>query len=156
MRFFHPTGYEQWSPAIYREFVFPYAVPLGRNICKHDLLFWIHTCGYMKGLLEQRMYDEFETIDILECLNEPPAGDVDDWPRLRALVPKETVTKGNLEDSLIWNGNPEDIRSKTLEILRASEGFKHILGTSNNVFSGTPLRNFESMMQAVREYNGDV
>ena len=147
-------GYEQWSPMIYGEFVLPYAVPLGREIRRRGVLFWIHTCGFMKGLLEQRIYDSFDGIDILECLNEPPAGDVADWNVSRGFVPEGTITKGNLEDSLLWGGSPAEIRQETLKILRQSEKYSHILGTSNNVFAGTPLANFEAMMSAVGEYNG--
>ena len=147
-------GYEQWSPKIYAEFVLPFAVPLGREIRRRGMLFWLHTCGYMKGLLEQRVYHSFEGIDILECLNEPPAGDVDDWLLSRQLVPEGTITKGNLEDSLIWSGSPTEIRCKSLGILKQSESFPHILATSNNVFTGTPLANFEAMMGALKEYNG--
>jgi hypothetical protein len=145
-------GYEQWAPAIYEEYVLPYVIPISNQVREGGCLFWVHTCGYMKGLIEQKMYHRFEP-DILECLNYPPAGDVDDWPRLRYLLPEETITKGNLEDSLLWKGPIEEIKMKTKQILVESEGFKHISGTSNNVFDGTPLVHFEAMMEAVAEYN---
>lgn len=145
-------GYEQLSPAIYEKYLLPYMVPLGARIKEGKCLFWLHTCGHMKGLIEDKMYHRLKP-DILECLNYPPAGDVDDWPRLRKMLPEETVTKGNLEDSLLWKGPIEEIKKKTYQILKESEGFKHILGTSNNIFDGTPLANFEAMMETVAEYN---
>jgi len=145
-------GYDQFSPKIYQDYIIPYVKPISDATRAAGLLFWIHTCGYMKGLLEQKMYHRFG-VDILECLNYPPAGDVDDWPRLRRFVPEGTVTKGNLEDSLLWQGPIEEIKRKTREILEQSEGYKHILATSNNIFDGTPLAHFEAMLEAVDEYS---
>jgi len=144
-------GYEQFSPRLYEEHITPYLQASSKQAQAGGVLFWIHTCGHMKGLLENKTYHEFE-VDILECLNYPPAGDVDDWPRLRRFVPEGTITKGNLEDSLLWQGPIEKIKSKTWQILEESEGFKHILATSNNIFNDTPLEHFEAMLEAVDEY----
>lgn len=145
-------GYETFNPAIYREYILPYVKPVAENIRRGEKsLFWVHTCGRMKGLLEERVYSRFE-VDLLECLNYPPAGDVDDWVRLRSLLSDSVITKGNLEDSLLWQGPTEEIRRKTREILVQSENFRHILGTSNNVFDGTPLANFLAMLEAVSEF----
>jgi len=145
-------GYEQWSPKLYESFIIPYITPISAQTQAAGPLFWVHTCGHMKGLLEQKMYHRFG-VDVLECLNYPPAGDVDDWPRLRRFVPEGTVTKGNLEDSLLWEGPVEEIKRKTWQILEESEGYKHILATSNNIFDGTPLAHFEAMLEAVNEYS---
>lgn len=147
-----PWGYEQFSPKIYDNYIIPYVRPISDSTRAGGLLFWIHTCGHMKGLLEQKVYHRFG-VDVLECLNYPPAGDVDDWPRLRHFVPEGTITKGNLEDSLLWKGPIEEIKRKTRQILEESEGFKHILATSNNIFDETPLAHFEAMLEAVDEYS---
>ncbi len=144
-------GYEQFSPRLYEEHIIPYLQASSKQTQAGGLLFWIHTCGHMKGLLESKTYHRFG-VDILECLNYPPAGDVDDWPRLRKFVPEGTITKGNLEDSLLWQGPIEKIKSKTWEILEESADFKHILATSNNIFDDTPLEHFEAMLEAVDEY----
>jgi uroporphyrinogen-III decarboxylase len=40
-----------------------------------------------------------------------------------------------------------------MEILIQSENFRHILGTSNNIHDGTPLSNFQAMMETVVEYS---
>lgn len=145
-------GYDQFSPKIYDNYIIPYIKPISDNTRAGGALFWVHTCGHMKGLLEQKMYHRFG-VDILECLNYPPAGDVDDWPRLRRLVPEGTITKGNLEDSLLWQGPIAEIKRKTHEILVESEGCKHILATANNIFDGTPRAHFEAMLEAVDEYS---
>ena len=144
-------GYEQFSPRLYEEHITPYLQASSNQVQAGGVLFWIHTCGHMKGLLESKTYHRFG-LDILECLNYPPAGDVDDWPRLRRFVPEGTITKGNLEDSLLWQGPIEKIKSKTWQILDESEGFKHILATSNNIFDDTPLEHFEAMLETVDEY----
>ena len=146
-------GYEQWSPGIYEEFVMPYLVPMAEQTRQGGALFWIHTCGKMRGLIEQRMYHRMEP-DLLECLNYPPAGDIerDDWPRLRATLPEGTVTKGNIEDSLLLCGPTDEIKRTTLEILRQSEGFRHIFSTSNGFYNGTPREHFETMIDTIHEY----
>ena len=147
-------GYEQWSPKTYENYVIPYIKPISERTRAGGLLFWNHTCGHMKGLLEQEMYHRFG-VDILECLNYPPGGDVDDWPRLRRFAPAGTITKGNLEVSLLWQGPIEEIKRKTHEILVESEGFKHILSTSDEFFDDTPLAHFEAMLEAVDEYSAE-
>lgn len=144
-------GYEQFSPRMYEEHITPYLQASSEQAHAGGALFWIHTCGHMKGLLENNTYHRFG-VDILECLNDPPAGDVDDWPRLRRFVPEATITKGNLEDSLLWQGPIEKIKSKTWQILEESEGFKHILATSNNMFDDTHLEHLEAMLETVDEY----
>jgi hypothetical protein len=145
-------GYDQWSPTIYQKYVLPYIIPVARQIKERRCLFAVHTCGHMKGLLEDRTYDKIKP-DILECLNSPPCGDVDDWPRLRSLLPEETISKGNLDDALLLLGPVEEIRKRTRKILKESEGFKHILSSGNNVLDDTPLAHFEAMMEAVAGYN---
>ena len=147
-------GYDQFSPKIYDNYIIPYVRPISDSTRAGGSLFWVHTCGYMKGLLEQKKYHRFG-VDILECLNYPPAGDVDDWPRLRRFVPEGTITKGNLEDSLVWQGPIAEIKRKTRELLVESEGFKHILATANSTFDGTPLTHFEAMIEAVDEYSAE-
>jgi len=145
-------GYEQYSPAVYENYIIPYIKPISEMTQASGRLFWSHTCGYMKELLESKMYHRF-AVDILECLNGPPSGDVDDWLWGRRFVPEGTVTKGNLEVGLLLRGPIAEIKRKTHEILVQSEGFKHILGTSDEFFDGTPLAHFEGMMEAVDEYS---
>jgi hypothetical protein len=146
-------GYEQWSPTIYEEFIMPHVVAMADQTHQGGALFWIHTCGKMGGLVQQKMYDRIQP-DILECLNYPPAGDieVDDWRRLRARLPEGTVTKGNIEDSLLRYGPAEEVKRKTLEILHQSEGFMHIFASSNGFYNHTPRDHFETMMDTIHEY----
>ena len=142
-------GVETCNPSIHDRFIVPYVSRILERIHSGgSSLFWVHTCGKMKGLLERKIYHHFE-VDLLECLDYPPAGDVDDWPRLRSLLPGHMITKGNLEDSLLWQGPVEAIRRRTRQLLIQSEGFKHILATSNTIFDGTPLAHFEAMLAAV-------
>ncbi len=147
-------GYEQYSPAIYENYIIPYIKPISEMTQTSGRLFWNHTCGYMKELLESKMYHRF-AVDILECLNGPPSGDVDDWLWGRRLVPEGTITKGNIEVGLLRKGPITEIKRATHKILVQSEGCKHILSTSDDILPGTPLAHFEAMMEAVDEYSAE-
>jgi uroporphyrinogen-III decarboxylase len=60
---------------------------------------------------------------------------------------------GNVQCSLLQEGPDEAIRQSALYCLeKASPGGGYIFGTSNTVFPGMPLRNYETMLRVFREF----
>ena len=60
---------------------------------------------------------------------------------------------GNVQCSLLQEGPPEAIRTSALYCLQnASIGGGYIFSTSNTIFPGMPLRNYEFMLEVYREF----
>jgi uroporphyrinogen-III decarboxylase len=59
---------------------------------------------------------------------------------------------GNVQCSLLQDGPEEAIRDSARYCLeKASPGGGYIFSTSNTVFKGMPLRNYEYMLEVFRE-----
>lgn len=62
---------------------------------------------------------------------------------------------GNVQCSLLQEGPLEAIRESALYCLEhASPGGGYIYGTSNTIFKGMPLDNYEYMLNVYREWCG--
>ena len=62
---------------------------------------------------------------------------------------------GNVQCSLLQDGPDEAIRESARYCLdHASSGGGYIFGSSNTIFPGMPLENYERMLEAYREYCG--
>ena len=60
---------------------------------------------------------------------------------------------GNVQCSLLQDGPKAAIRESALYCLRhASPGGGYIFGTSNTIFPGMPLANYEYMLEVFREF----
>lgn len=75
-----------------------------------------------------------------------------------AYVKKETYGRlalmGNVQCSLLQDGPQEAIRRSALYCLEhASPGGGYIFSTSNTIFPGMPLENYEYMLSVFREFN---
>ncbi len=70
-------------------------------------------------------------------------------------IPSDRLVFGNLDPAgVIKNGNPEIIRTKTLELLNKTASFKNfVLSTGCDVPPGTKLENIDAMFNALNEYN---
>ena len=144
-------GYEIFSPALHGEFVFDYAKEYCDLAKRTDRISWVHCCGKLKGVIDRGFYQKIG-VDILECLNYPPCGDIADWRHSRMLLGDEIITKGNIEDSLLLNGTVEQIKHKTRELLDEQAGFRHFFSSANGFFPNTPVQNVKAMMDVVNSY----
>jgi len=76
-----------------------------------------------------------------------------------ARVKRQTYGKlalmGNVQCNLLQDGPREAIRASALYCLEnAAPGGGYIFSTSNTVFQGMPLENYEYMLEVFAEYNG--
>lgn len=144
-------GYEIFSPDLHQEFVFDYAKEFCDRAREADLISWVHCCGKLKGVIENGFYQKMG-VDILECLNYSPCGDVDDWRTSRALLGDEIITKGNIDDGLLLTGPVDEIQRKTKELLDEQAGFRHLFSSANGFFPDTPVENVRAMMDVINNY----
>ncbi len=136
------------SPDHFAEFVTPYWKKQVDRVKEHGLYAFIHTDGMIMPVLDQ-------LLDLgAHCLQsiDPMAGmDI-------AEVKKRTYGKlalmGNVQCSLLQDGPDEAIKESALYALsHGCPGGGYIFSTSNTIFPGLPLKNYEYMLDVFHEYN---
>jgi uroporphyrinogen decarboxylase len=136
------------SPADCREFIIPYLAEQMAHIRKRDMIPFVHTDGNIMPIL-----DDFLSLGAA-CFQsvDPMAGmDIADVKRR---CHGKMALMGNVQCSLLQEGPDEAIRQSALYCLEnASPGGGYIFGTSNTIFPGMPLRNYETMLQVLREFS---
>ena len=144
-------GYEIFSPQLHEEFVFKYAKEICDRTKEAGLIFGVHCCGKLKHVIENDFYQRIKP-NILECLNYPPCGDVDNWRETRSLLGNDIISKGNIEDSLLLDGPISEIKRKTKELLDEQAGFRHLFSSANGFLMDTPVDNIKAMMEVINSY----
>jgi len=61
------------------------------------------------------------------------------WARQR-LIP-EIITKGNIPLNILLNGTEDEVRSEVRKVKEETQGYRHIVGLSDDVLHNTPLSN---------------
>lgn len=62
------------------------------------------------------------------------------------------ILQGNLDPVLLKEGAKDEIQSRTVEILKAMHGQRHILNLGHGVLPATPVENIQWLIDAVRNY----
>lgn len=136
------------SPEALDELVFPYLkrqVDLAKSL---GLKVFLHTDGYIMPILDRIIA---MGADCLQSLDPMAGVDI-------AEVKKQTYGKlalmGNVQCSLLQDGPEEAIKDAAAYCLNhASEGGGYIFSTSNTIFSGMPLHNYQVILDELRHYN---
>ena len=136
------------APAHFAEFVAPYWARLVRRVKDRGALAFIHTDGQIMPILDQLVglgADCLQSID-------PMAGV--DIAEVKRRTCGKLALMGNVQCSLLQDGPREAIRASALYCLEhASPGGGYIFSTSNTIFPGMPLENYEYMLDVFREFN---
>jgi uroporphyrinogen decarboxylase len=135
------------APADCREFVFPYLAEQMAHIRRRGMIPFVHTDGNIMPIL-----DDFLALGA-SCFQsvDPMAGM--DIAEVKRRCHGRLALMGNVQCSLLQEGPDEAIRRSALYCLEnASPGGGYIFGTSNTIFPGMPLRNYELMLQVFREF----
>jgi uroporphyrinogen decarboxylase len=137
------------SPARFHELVTPYLAEQVRRVRDRGAFPLVHTDGNIMSVLEDYLSLGaacFQSVD-------PMAGmDIAEMKR-RCLG--RMALMGNVQCSLLQEGPREAIRRSALYCLEnASPGGGYIFGTSNTIFPGMPLENYEYMLSVYREFCG--
>jgi hypothetical protein len=138
--FYCADGTEWVSPGFFRETILPDTLA----ILKHwrSLGGWVlwHSCGKVKALVEQGVYNECLP-DVFETLSEPPVGDLPSLAWARERLDRRIATKGNVPLGTLLNGTEAEVRAAVARVREQTRGWRHIVGLTDDVLAGTPLRN---------------
>ena len=130
-----------------REFVMPYLAKQVQHIKDRGTIPFLHTDGNIMTLL-----DEFLSLGAA-CLQsiDPMAGM--DIAEVKNRCHGRMALMGNVQCSLLQDGPKEAIRESAQYCLEhASTGGGYIFSTSNTIFPGMPLDNYEYMLQVYNDF----
>ena len=144
------NGLELFSPGIYRRYFIPQARALHELAHTHGLRGWVHTCGHMKRLIAEGVYEPM-AVDILESLSHPPLGDVSDLREARSRLGSTIVTRGAVNVSTLYAKDPEEVRQRVRAVLRDTRGYRHMVGDTNSSYPPYPRENLLAMVDEVRK-----
>lgn len=135
------------SPARFHELVTPYLAEQVRRVRDRGAVPFVHTDGNIMSVLEDYLSLGaacFQSVD-------PMAGM--DIAKMKRRCRGRMALMGNVQCSLLQEGPREEIRRSALYCLEnASPGGGYIFGTSNTIFPGMPLENYEYMLSVYREF----
>jgi hypothetical protein len=141
------------SSRYFRQTRMPYAKAIGDHVKGKGGLIYSHDCGKSATMIRQGLYNELAP-SCLETLAPPPAGDVDDLRTHRKMLDPAICTKGNIDVGFLLHASAEEIEEATVEVIEATRGFRHMVGTGDDVYYGTPLENLKAMVQVAKNCTG--
>jgi len=135
------------SPKHFSEFVTPYLCRQVQHIKEKGVFAFIHSDGMLMPVLE----DIISTgADALQSI-DPMAGM--DIAEVKRICRGRMTLMGNVQCSLLQDGPNSAIRESALYCLEnASPGSGYIFSTSNTIFPGMPLENYDYMLDVYKEF----
>jgi uroporphyrinogen decarboxylase len=135
------------SPAQFAEFVTPYLRRQVQHIRSLGVIPFVHTDGNIMPILDDYLALGaacFQSVD-------PMAGM--DIAEVKRRTYGRMALMGNVQCSLLQDGPKEAIRASARYCLEhGTPGGGYIFGTSNTIFPGMPLENYEYMVSVYRDY----
>jgi uroporphyrinogen decarboxylase len=134
-------------PAQFREIVTPYWRREVEHIRRRGAIPFVHTDGNIMPVL-----DDFLSLGAA-CFQsvDPMAGM--DLREVKRRCQGRLALMGNVQCSLLQEGPPDAIRASARYCLEhGTPGGGYIFGTSNTIFPGMPLANYEYMLAVYREF----
>jgi uroporphyrinogen decarboxylase len=136
------------SPLHFEEFIAPYWKRQVDRVKEHGLYAFIHTDGMIMPVLDQ-------LIDLgAHCLQsiDPMAGM--DIAEVKRKTYGKLALMGNVQCNLLQDGPKEAIEKSALYALeQGTPGGGYIYSTSNTIFPGMPLENYEFMLDVFHDFN---
>ena len=129
------------SPRLFRKFVTPYLTRLTKAY--RDMGFYVikHTDGNIMPILDQLVESGPHALHSID----PMAGV--DIAEVKRLVGDKVCIIGNVDCSMLDSGTPEEIEATTSYALESGmPGGGYIFSTSNCVYTGMPLSNYDIML----------
>jgi uroporphyrinogen decarboxylase len=135
------------SPAHFREFITPYLAQQVAYLKQLGVIPFVHTDGNIMPILDEYLSLGaacFQSVD-------PMAGM--DIAEVKRRTYGRMALMGNVQCSLLQDGPKQTIRRSALYCLEhGAPGGGYIFGTSNTIFPGMPLENYEYMLSVYREF----
>ena len=127
----------------------PQAQTINARIREAGKLSWWHCCGRYQRMVDDGIWEGVAP-DIMESYSPPPAGDITDLRRIRTAT-DVLASRGAMYVDYLWRLGPSEIKAKTLEIIEAMKGFRHMIGGTDDMLPGTPKESLIAMRDAVEE-----
>jgi hypothetical protein len=138
--FYIVQGTEWLSPAFFRDWILADTLKiLSRWRELGGFVLW-HTCGKVKMLIDEGFYNTCRP-EVFETLSEPPVGDLPSLRWARERLDRRIATKGNVPLSLLLLGTEDQVRAAVVRVKEQTRGYRHIVGATDDILAGTPLRN---------------
>jgi len=136
------------SPRQFSEFVTPYLTRQVQRIRERGAIAIVHSDGNLMPILEDMVSTGPHVLHSIDSM----AGM--DIAEVKRLTYGRVALMGNVQCSLLQDGPKEAIRASALYCLEhAAPGGGYIFSTSNTIFPGMPLANYEYMLEVFREFN---
>jgi uroporphyrinogen decarboxylase len=135
------------SPAQFREFVTPYLARLCEHTRKRGAIPMMHSDGMLMPVLDQILEAGPAVLQSID----PMAGM--DIAEVKRLTYGKMALMGNVRCDYLQHGTSGQIRESAEYCLKhGSPGGGYVFSSSNTIFRGVPLANYEYMMEVYREY----
>ena len=108
-----------------------------------------HSCGKVATFVNQGFYNDLAP-DILETLSEAPLGDIPNLRWARERLDRRIVTKGNIGLDILLQGTEDAVRREVRRVRLQTAGYRHVIGLSDDILKGTPLRNARALVEEAR------
>ncbi len=136
------------SPAHFAETVTPYLTRLVQHVKSRGVFVIVHSDGQLMPIIDQIISTEPHVLHSID----PMAGM--DIAEVRRITKGQVALMGNVQCDLLQDGPREKIRESALYCLQhCVAGGGYIFSTSNTIFPGMPLENYEYMLGVFREFN---
>jgi len=148
--FYCVDGTEWISPDYFAEFVAPYTErTFARWRELGGFIVW-HSCGHITRFVELGYYNRFLP-EIFETMSQPPFGVLPSLRWGRERLDPRIATKGNIDLQLIHDGPVEAIRDEVRRVKAETAGWRHIIGASDDILTGTPLAHMRAFVEEARK-----
>lgn len=143
------NGLELYSPDIYKRYFVPQTQELHKLVHEHQMRSWIHTCGWMRQLIDMDIYRAMD-VDVLESLSHPPLGDVADLIQARKKLGPNIVTRGGINVELFYEQDLQKLRRRIRDVVVSTRGYMHMIGDTNGSYPPYPRENILTLIDEIR------
>jgi len=136
------------SPTVIRKYVFPHHRRLVEVVHAADRLALLHSCGNLKGVMDDVIEIGFDGKHSFEDKIMPVEQVFQRWGDRIAVL-------GGVDMDLLVRGSQADVRRRTREILEvcAAAGTGYCLGTGNSVANYVPHESYLAMLDEGARWN---
>lgn len=134
------------SPKMFRKFVFPWYRKFGEICRENNLYFFFHSDGVMWELID-------DLIDVGVNALHPLDPTCMDIFEVKEKYGQRLTLMGNVSNEMLMKGTPEDIVSRTKELLKTmAPGGGYCLSSGNSVPDWAKIENYKAMLETAKTF----
>jgi hypothetical protein len=147
------TGHSGFSARYYRRTQLKRARSIIAYIQRRGGVTYSHDCNPVAAIVRDGVLSDLGS-SLFETLSPPPAGDIDDLAVYRRMIDPSVCTKGNIDVGDLLTMSIEQVRQATREVIEATRGYRHMVGTGDDVYFGTPIESIRAMVDVAKNHTG--